>query len=156
MKIKLSIFFFFISLIILSSLTSCKKDAVTSKIVTDTTVLNDTVTTYPIKGLWVGTYSVPANDTSYYFSFSIYPDGTAGYKSGGYNNGNPNYITYAAGTWTLNGNTFAFSGETINEIGGTQVAVNATATYDSTNGTLTNGAVSTSVSNYPWSMIKVN
>jgi hypothetical protein len=115
-------------------------------------------TTYPIQGLWEGTYTVGAGNpvpagTSFYFSLSIYPGGKASYKSKGYYNGSSDYITFADGTWTLNGTAFAFNVTTINyALGNPQQLQTGTATYSSVDGTLTNG----SIGNATWTMKRVN
>ena len=131
-----------VSFFFVTSQTSCKKETVVSQV--------DTVFQCPqnIQGLWVGTYVVGPggpvpSGTAFYFSFSIYPDGTLSYKSKGYYNGSLDYITFADGTWALTGTAFSFSVNTINIAGGgAQHTQSGTATYNSTNGTLTNGVVS--------------
>ena len=119
--------------------------------------------TYPIQGLWTGTYTVgPGNPvpdgTSFFFSFSIYPDGKLSYKSKGYNNGSLDYITFADGTWTLTGNTFSFTVVTINVAGGgAQHTQTGTATYNSSNNTLTMGTITDAAGGTAvWSMTRVN
>lgn len=129
---------------------SCKKDSGNQ-----TPAPNHT-----IQGLWVGTYtvgtgsSVPAG-TSFFFSFSIYSDGTASYKSKGFYNGSYDYITFANGTWTLAGTQFGFTVTTVNIAGGgAQQTQSGTATFSSSAGTLTSG---TFVGNSAtWTMTKVN
>ena len=63
-------------------------------------------TTYPIEGLWIGTYTVDAEPGwgDQYFSFIIKPDGTmiADTKLGDVQHLSP-------GTWTLNGTTLSCS-----------------------------------------------
>src|SRR5664279_489456 len=92
---------------------SCKKDAATQS------ANPCPAAVYPIEGLWIGTYTVgdgnpvPAG-TNFYFSFSIYPDGTLSYKSKIYHNGSSEYIAFANGTWQLNGSAFSFSVQTLN------------------------------------------
>src|SRR5438309_1147309 len=70
-------------------LISCKKDTEDSK----------TETTYPITGLWIGTYTQDQtpNQSGYDYSFSIYPDGTLLTKG----TANDNYTHYSSGTWIL-------------------------------------------------------
>ena len=110
--------------------------------------------------LWVGTYTVGAGSsvpagTSFFFSFSIYSDGTASYKSKGFYNGSYDYITFANGTWTLTGTQFSFTVTTINLAGGgPQQPQSGAATFNTSAGTLTNG---TFVGNSAtWTMTKVN
>jgi len=107
--------------LVLLCLTSCKKDSTTQP------------STYPIAGLWIGTYTF-LTQPPLYFSFTIYPDGTMSYKSKGIND----YTFYANGTWTLNGTAFSYTATTTNTPGGTQSTQTGTATYNAT-GTLTNG-----------------
>ena len=130
-----------IAILFTTSQTSCKKESV----ITDT----DTVykCTPNIQGLWVGTYTVGAGfpvpaGTSFFFSFSIHPDGKMSYKAKGFYNGSYEYITFADGTWALNGAAFTFSVTTVNLAGGgPQLTQTGTATYNSANGTLTNGII---------------
>jgi hypothetical protein len=119
--------------------------------------------TYPISGLWTGTYVVGAGSpvpagTAFFFSFSIYPDGKISYKSKGYYNGSLEYITFADGTWTLNGTAFAFSVTTINiPGGGSQHLQFGTATYSSANTTLSAGTITDPLGGSAnWSMTRVN
>jgi hypothetical protein len=102
---------------------------------------------HQVQGLWTGTYTagagqaVPAG-TEFYFSFSIYPDSTLHYKSKGYHNGRSDYITFADGTWSLAGTTFTFNVTTVNlPVYGAQHTQAGTATFNSSNGTLTNGTI---------------
>lgn len=90
-------------------------------------------TSYPIAGLWIGTYTYQ-NQSPQYFSFTIYPDGTMSYKSKGSNG----FTFYANGTWFLNGTTFNYDVTTTNTPGPVQSNQKGTATYSNT-GTLTNG-----------------
>ena len=115
-----------LSILIVSTQTSCKKETVTNN-TTDTLYHNVIDTIYQctpnITGLWVGTYTVGAGQpvpagTQFYFSFSVYPDGTMSYKSKGFYNGSSDYIPFAYGTWQLSGNSFSFSVQTINIAGG--------------------------------------
>jgi hypothetical protein len=137
-------------LLLLTTLTfiSCKKDS------DDTTPTNHT-----IQGLWVGTYTVPGGGpvpagTQFYYSFSIYPDGTASYKSKGYYNGSSDYITFANGTWTLTGTQFNYTVTTINiPGGGAQQTQSGSATFNSSTGTLTNGVFVGNTAT--WTMTKV-
>jgi hypothetical protein len=74
-------------------LSSCKKEGTQS---------NATPTTYPIEGLWIGTYSFDAQSSlgQQYFSFIIKPDGIMITDT---KSSNQQYL--AAGTWSLNGST---------------------------------------------------
>jgi hypothetical protein len=148
MKKLLKSFFALATLAVLTfQISGCKKDCPAPPTVT-----------YPIQGLWEGTYTVGAGNpvpagTSFYLSLSIYPGGKASYKSKGYYNGSSDYITFADGTWTLNGTAFAFNVTTINYAGGgAQQAQSGTATYNSIDGTLTNGVIG----NATWTMKRVN
>ena len=149
-------------IILVGTQTGCKKDTIT---ITDTVKISKTDTVFKcppnIQGLWEGTYTVGTGNpvpagTSFYYSFSIHPNGTISYKSKGYYNGSSDYITFADGTWTLNGSTFSFNVTTINyAYSSTQVTQTGTATYNALNGTLTNGTFGGSSSSV-WSMTKVN
>jgi len=116
-----------------------------------------------IQGLWVGTYTVgegfpvPAG-TSFFFSFSIHPDGKMSYKAKGFYNGNYEYITFADGTWKLDGNAFTFSVKTINYAPGEpQLPQTGSATYNSADGTLINGIISNGPGSYEsFTMAEVN
>jgi hypothetical protein len=131
------------------NVSSCTKETVTT--IHDTTL----ITSYPINGLWVGTATTTpvAINTPYYFSLSIYPDGTLSYKSV-----SAASTFFANGTWSLVGTTFSFSVITVNVPGGPQLTQTGTATYNSTNGTLTNGTVANvpAGSSAVWSMSRVN
>jgi len=103
--------------------------------------------TQQIQGLWKGTYTVGEGQsvppgTQFYFSFSIYPDGTMHYKGKGYYNGSSDYITFADGTWSLSGTKFTFNVITVNLAGyGPQHRQTGTATFNHSKGTLTNGTI---------------
>ncbi len=157
-SVTVVLFFVFI----IASETSCKKEKVIETVVKTDTVFK---CTQNIQGLWVGTYTVGAGQpvpagTQFYFAFSIYPGGTISYKSKGFYNGSSDYITFADGTWALNGTTFSFNVRTINFSGGdpqhTQIG---TATFNISNGTLTNGTIAdsnTPTNTASWSMTRVN
>lgn len=117
----------------------------------------DTQSPAGVQGLWVGSYTVNTG-ASYYFSFSIYPDGKLSYKSKGLYNGSAEYITFADGTWTLNGTNFTFNVTTINIAGGgTQHIQFGAATYNSSAGTLTAGTITDPLGgNATWTMSRVN
>ena len=132
-----------------TTISSCTKTVTNTDTVTVTVI--DTVTLYPIQGLWVGTYTSSVNSNMpYYFSFTVYPDGSLTYKSDGANNTTFN----AFGTWTLTGSSFSFS-VVVTGSGDTQTG---SATYDSIHGTLTNGTVSDASTGVggTWTMSKVN
>ena len=63
-----------------------------------------TETTYPINGLWIGTYTVDGQPSlgEQYFSFIIKPDGTMINDT---KFSNQQHL--APGTWTLSGNTLS-------------------------------------------------
>jgi hypothetical protein len=133
-------------LIALLSLSGCTKD-------------NDKPTAYPIQGLWEGTFTEVSGfqdppGSTFYFSFSIYPNGTFSYKSG---TSAPGLFVYAAGTWTLNGTAFSFSGKTINGVAASQDNVAGTATFDTSDGTLNNGTVTsnTAGTTASWKMTRI-
>lgn len=102
----------------LLSITSCKKD-----------------TTYPVAGLYTGTYTVDnqASLGSFFYSLDIYPDGSLIVKGGGTNN----TFGYATGTWVLTGSAFVATTSTIGS-SGQPVTQSITATF-SNKGTLSNG-----------------
>jgi hypothetical protein len=120
-------------------------------------------TTFPIQGLWEGTYKVGAGapvpaGTSFYFSFSVYPGGKVSYKSKGFYNGSSEYVTFADGTWSLNGTAFSFNVTTVNIAGGgTQHVQSGTAVYNSNDGTMTNGIINDPQGgSATWTMTRVN
>jgi hypothetical protein len=106
---------------ILFQMSGCKKD--------DGQVTNPS-TSYPIQGLWIGTYTVDGQSGSgeQYFSFIIKPDGTliADTKEGTQQH-------LANGTWTLSGTTLSCSFTCVygfpSNIGITETS---TATWDKT------------------------
>jgi hypothetical protein len=158
MKTKLLCLVIFCSFLILVS-SSCTKTVTHTQTVTitDTLTIRDTIIdtlkpTYPITGLWVGTYTM-SGQPPLYFSFTIYPDGTISYKSKGINE----YIFYANGTWTLSGSTFSYTVTTTNNPGGVQSTQSGTATFSNT-GTLTNGVNKDNSSGLSssWTMDRVN
>lgn len=110
-----------------------------------------------ITGLWVGNYKVD-NGSTYFFSFSIFPDGKLSYKSKGLYMGSPDYITFADGTWSLNGSNFTFSVTTINIAGGgVQHNQYGSATFNLSNGTFTNGEINDPLGgSATWTMTKVD
>jgi hypothetical protein len=85
--------------------------------------------TYPVTGLWIGTYTGNGITTPRFYSLTVFPDGTIltkGDISTGY--------AYAKGTWTLSGNTFTASITTFTT---PSVVQTITGTFSNT-GTLTN------------------
>jgi hypothetical protein len=91
-------------------------------------------TTYPIQGLWIGTYVSTVNgNTPYEIDFSIKPDGTVIYHSEGA--GNVNF--YALGTWTINGTNFSYSVVVAGNTPPGGDMQSGTAIYSSGKGTLT-------------------
>ena len=109
----------------LFQMSSCKKaDAETTK-------------TYPIEGLWIGTYSVGTipEQGNLFYSFIIYPGGVLLTKG----KGGDGRDYYSTGTWTLtNSNTFLGTISTFYPNTGQPVIQSITATYSNT-GKLTNG-----------------
>ncbi len=92
--------------------------------------------TYPIQGLWIGTYTSDQQPGagSQYYSYIIKPDGTMIYDAKASTN---QYI--AIGTWNLVGTTFTTTYTNIwSTLGPTGVTQSATATFDNT-GKLKNG-----------------
>ena len=120
----------------LFQMSSCKKaDAETPK-------------TYPIEGLWIGTYS--ADQIEYqgqgdlFYSFIIYPNGILLTKGKG-GDGKDHYST---GTWTLtSSNIFSGTISTFFPGSGLPIIQSITATY-SNSGTLTNGIWNDTVNPY--------
>jgi hypothetical protein len=102
------------------SLFSCKKDS---------------PLTYPIEGLWIGTYTVDQNSEQQplFYSFSIKPDGTVLAES----KGSDGISYYSSGIWTLTGNKFDCTITTIN-LNPKPITQSASLTYDNS-GKLTNG-----------------
>jgi len=135
MKFKKYFPIVFLALVFISS---CKKDS-------------PAAITYAIQGLWVGTYTNTMG--TFFFSFSIYPDGSLSYKSKDANN-----VTYFAdGSYALNGTTFTFSVLTINAPT-TQDIQTGAGTFSSSKGTLTNGTGSDQAAgtNFTWTMTRAN
>lgn len=152
MKLNLLIASFF-ALAFLYTSSSCTKTIVTTvydsttiikkdtTIRHDTTYINDTTKVLPgpknpIIGQWEGTYTIDGNVAfgSFYFAWSIFPDGSLIELGGG-----PNGATYSAGgTWSL----AADSTITVNIMGtgtSTNVTGHATGKYSSATGTIMNG-----------------
>lgn len=94
--------------------------------------------TYPIEGLWIGTYSVDAMPAQgqLFYSFAIYPDGTLLTKS----KGGDGKFYYSSGTWTLSsGNVFNGTITTFDTYNSaSRITQTVTANYSNT-GKLTDG-----------------
>lgn len=127
-KLLISSFSIFLAAILLFQ-TSCKKDEVAAT--------NNTpcpTATYPISGLWTGTYSSNSSlGTASFYSLTIYPDGTILTKG----LISPGNYGYGTGTWTLNGNTFSATTSNMAVLPGDVITQSMTATFSNT-GTLTN------------------
>ncbi len=68
--------------------------------------------TYPVAGLWTGTYLTDqVSHQQLFTSFAFYPDGTLILKSKSASQ-DQDYI-YETGTWTLTGNTLTFTATTL-------------------------------------------
>lgn len=122
--------------IILFNMTSCKKS----------NAQNCPTPTYPILGLWEGTYQT--NQVSHaptYISFTIYTDGTFIERSQIVNS---TEFGLSKGTWKLNGANFTYTDTTLAYSGGT-VVENGKLTFSNT-GVLSNGTWS-DVSGQPYS-----
>jgi hypothetical protein len=116
-----------ITLLLISTLLiSCKKDSEAPK----------TEPTYPITGVWIGTYTQDqaTAQSNYSYAYSIFPDGTILTKGGA----NDGLTHYASGTWTLTSDSlFSATIMTIN-VYETPITQNISAIFSS-KGTLTNG-----------------
>ena len=90
---------------------------------------------YPIEGLWIGTYTVNGQPGlgNQYYSFVIKPDGTL-IQDGK----TQNQQAICIGTWNLNGTVFSANFTSIWGVSGVGVVQNVTANWDNT-GKLTNG-----------------
>lgn len=105
-------------------ITSCSKDPVPTP-----------TPTYPVEGLWVGTFSAPTFPSQFY-SFIVYPGGVLLTKG----QGSDGKYYYSSGTWSLSSNN-TFSGTIVSFVtpnGGSPVTQSITATY-SNNGNMTGG-----------------
>jgi hypothetical protein len=125
MKKLLKSFFALATLAVLTfQIGGCKKDCPAP-----------TTTTYPIQGLWIGTYQTDqVSHQPLFYSLVIYPDGTLIVKT----KGNPpaQAEVFANGTWTLTGDVFKFTSSTINY---SSVVKQAGTFKFSNTGTLTGG-----------------
>jgi hypothetical protein len=128
MKKLLKSFFALATLVVLTfQISGCKKDCPAP-----------TTTTYPIQGLWIGTFSVDAipGQGSLFYSFVVYPDGTLLTKG----KGGDGKFYYSSGTWTLSSSN-VFSGTITSFVtpnSGSPVTQSITATY-ANSGTLVDG-----------------
>ncbi|HUQ66509.1 MAG TPA: hypothetical protein VM101_10155, partial [Flavitalea sp.] len=107
---------------------SCKKDKVT-------------VPTYPITGLWIGTYNIIEaieSGEDFYYSFYIRRDDSIQVQGVGADG----HTYYGIGTWTLTDSTLQATFTTTNS-GQQGVIQNATAIYDEKKGVLKDGIVET-------------
>jgi len=137
-KLFISIFaVIFISAIIILPI-SCKKETVVQSTPCPTPVPCPVcpTPTYPIGGLWIGTYTVDQlpSQPAYHASLAIYPDGTVVAKG----QGATGAYGYAAGTWTLSTSNILTTTVTTIGTGGQPITSVGTFTYSNT-GTLTNG-----------------
>jgi hypothetical protein len=116
--------------------------------------------TYSIQGLWEGTFTtlsgfVEPPGTNFYFSLSLYSNGSLIYKSGTSNN---SLFVYGTGTWSLTGTNFAFTARTLNGTSSQgQDNVSGSGSFDKDSGKLANGTVSSTTANTTasWRMEKV-
>ncbi|HSN09760.1 MAG TPA: hypothetical protein VLS85_12030, partial [Hanamia sp.] len=110
------------------TVSSCQKDS---------TSPTPATTTYPVEGLWIGTFTVdnnPSQAGTYYFSYSVYPDNTILVKTRAADGNN----YYSIGTWSLsNSNEFSATFTSTN-FNGPQVTQGITANF-SDSGKMTNG-----------------
>lgn len=125
MKIKFILAAFLITALAVSS---CQKDS---------TPPTPTTPTYPVEGLWIGTFTVdnnPSQAGTYFYSYAVYPDGSILVKSLPAD-GN---TYYSAGQWTLsNANVFSATFTSMN-FKGAQVTQTITANFSDT-GKMTDG-----------------
>ena len=92
--------------------------------------------TYPVEGLWLGTYTANGQPGSMFYSFVIYPDGTMSTKG----TGSDGKTYYSAGTWawqSSGSNVFVGTITTINS-GGLPITQRITTTWSKT-GVMTDG-----------------
>lgn len=115
-------------LVTVFAFSSCQKDEATAPTPTPT---------YPVEGLWIGTFTVdnnPSQSGIYYFSYTVYPDGSILVKTLA-SDGN-NY--YSPGKWTLsNSNEFSATFTSLN-FSGLEVTQTVTANFSDT-GKMTDG-----------------
>ncbi len=123
MKTKLIVLF---SLATCLAVASCQKDSTTP-----------TPPTYPVDGLWIGTFTVdnnPSQAGSYYFSYAVYPDGSILVKTRAADGNN----YYSIGKWVLSNSTEFSATLTTTNFNGSQVTQSITAIF-SNSGKMTNG-----------------
>lgn len=129
--------------ILLFQMSSCKKVLAQTNIVVHDTVkisVHDTIkycptATYPIQGLWIGTYSQDGSSGQSFYSFIVYPDGILVTRGKGFDG----KYYYSSGTWNLsNDNIFTATIVSFVTPGPNPVTQSITAIY-STTGVLTNG-----------------
>ena len=105
------------------------------------------VTTYPVEGVWLGTFSVngSTDQKSYFYSFVIYPDGTMSTKS----TGADGKAYYSAGTWAwqLSSNNIFVGTVTTMNSGGLPITQRITATWSKT-GVMTDGTYVDTINPY--------
>lgn len=137
---------FILPALVLMSLNSCTKDD------------DNDVLTYPIVGLWTGTFKVVAGAQdvgvgNLYYSFDLKADSTMLVQSLGAD-GNTYYST---GTWSLSGTAFTAKYTTTNRE--TEVVTqDAVAVYNKDNGSLSNGVITSagSDSRFEFNLTRVN
>ncbi|MEO6961033.1 MAG: hypothetical protein ABIY90_03650 [Puia sp.] len=118
-------------------------------IIRDTLVIRDTIALqelHPIVGLWIGS-QIPGDGSTtipLYYSFNIKSNNTI-LVAGSGADGN---TYYAIGTWSLTGTSFTAT-ITVSNLSQAGAKQNISATYNSNDGTLTSGAI-TSIG-YPYS-----
>ena len=127
MKIKFIFAAFLATALFISS---CQKDS-------STPTPTPTVTTYPVEGLWTGTYTIdnnPSESGVYFYSYAVYTDGSILVKG----TGADGETYYSSGQWSLsNSNVFSATYTTIN-FGGPQVTQSLTINFSNT-GKMTDG-----------------
>lgn len=119
-------------LVLMLTIVSCKKDSPSN---------------YPIAGLYLGTYTVDnlGSQGALFYSIIAYPDGSIITKG----KGGDGTDLYASGTYSLTGTTFSATVNSFIKSGnGVAVTQIITATYSSSNGTLTNGTWADTVNPY--------
>jgi hypothetical protein len=101
---------------------------------------------HPIIGLWIGTYAVtnPIQISNLYYSFDIHADSSI-LVSGLGADGN---TYYSVGKWSLTDSAFSATYTTLNLDQAGQVQT-ATATYNSTTGILSSGAITSPLAPTP-------
>lgn len=125
MKIKSILAAFLVTAL---AVTSCQKDS---------TPPTPDAPKYPVEGLWIGTFTVennPSQPGTYYYSYSVYPDGSILLKTLAADGNN----YYSTGKWTLSSaNEFSATFTSMN-FNGAQVTQTITANF-SDSGKMTDG-----------------